>query len=64
MVLWAFAALAVGMPVLFAAWHFARNSMHLEGALLTALTSGLFVGLGAFSFKIALDAFVYRRWGQ
>ncbi len=64
MVLWAFAALAVGIPLLFAASHFARNSLHLQGAPLTVLTSGLFVGLGAFSFKIALDGFVYRRWGQ
>ena len=63
-VLWAFPVLAVGMPLLFVAWQFARNQLHLEGSLLTALTGGLFVALGAFSFKIALAGFVYRRWDQ
>jgi len=63
-VLWAFAALAAGIPLVFAALHFAHQSLHLQGTLLAALHGGLFGGFGAFLFKLALSGFVYRRWEQ
>jgi hypothetical protein len=63
-VLWAFAAVAVGIPLAFAISHFARQTLHLQGTLLAALHGAMFAGLAAYSFKLAFSGFVYRRWEQ